>query len=221
MPVLFELYQYENKFQKILSLATVFENIQIASCNTNCKHVLLHFNVDNNIPKLAFKLFDLKHNTKVNTKVTNSYEEFKNDNLRKYIFAGNFHTFRGLEHSKVTVIIDSDIYSLQHYLVECTARCTAYLNIVVLEANKTINSITQKWKEGISEKPLIELRKIILNKERRQANDADLLENGIITIDTFSQEYKILQQTFNQLPLRNVEREILVSKQEAKLAIQM
>ena len=43
-------------------------------------------------------------------------------------------------------MIDRDIYSLQHYLVECIARCTTHLNVVVSGANKTINSITQKWK---------------------------------------------------------------------------
>ena len=224
LPVLFELYQYENKFQKVLSLAGVFENMQIASCNANIKHVLLYFNVNNDMPKLALKLLDLKryHNqVDITAKVTNSYEEFKDDSLGKYIFVGNFRTFRGLEHSRITIIIDRDIYSLQHYLVECIARCTTHLNIVVLGENKTINSITQKWKEGISGKPLIEVRKIILSKERKQSNDADLRENGIITIDTFSQEYKILQQKFNQTSFQNIEREFLASKQEAKLAVEM
>ena len=221
LPVLFELYQYENKFQKIISLAAVFENIQIASCNANSKQVLLHFNINNDTSKLAFELLDLKHNTKITTKVTNSYEEFKNDSLRKYIFVGNFRTFRGLEHPRITIIIDRDIYSLQHYLVECIARCTTHLNVVILGANKTINSITQKWKEGISGKPLIEIRKVTLNKERQQSKNADLRENGIITVDTFSPEYKKLQQTFNRPSLQNIEEEIIASKQEAKLAIEM
>ena len=221
LPVLFELYQYENNFQKVLSLTAVFENIQIARSSANSKHVLLHFNDDNNMPKLAFKLLDLKLSTKVNTKVTNSYEEFKNDSLRKYIFAGNFRTFRGLEHSRITIIIDRDIYSLQHYLVECIARCTTHLNVVVLGANKTINSITQKWKEGISGKPLVEIRKIKLNKENKQSKDADFQENERITIDTFSQEYKKLQQTFNQPSFQSIEGENLTSQQEAKLAIEM
>ena len=53
LPVLFELHQYENKFQKVLSLAAVFENMQIASCNANSKHALLHFNFNNDMPKLT------------------------------------------------------------------------------------------------------------------------------------------------------------------------
>ena len=93
LPVVFQLYQYENKFQKIISLAAIFENIQIASSSANSKHALLHFNVNNDILKLAFKLLDLKHNTEVRTKVTASCEEFKNDSLRKY-FCRKFPYFQ-------------------------------------------------------------------------------------------------------------------------------
>ena len=221
LPVLFELYQYQSEFQKILSLAAIFQNIQIESSSPNNNHVLLHFNVNNHIPSLAFKLFDLKHSTKVTTKVTNSYEEFKNESLKKYIFVGNFRTFRGLEHSRITIIIDRDIYSLQHYLVECIARCTTHLNVVLLGANKTINSITERWKEGDSGKPLIEIKKIIISNERTQSNDAYFQESEKIIIDTFSLEYKKLQQIFNRTSFQNNEGENLASPQEAKLAIEM
>ena len=221
LPVVFQLYKYENKFQKIVSLAAIFENMQIARACANSKHVLLHFNVNNDILKLAFRLLDLKHSTKVSTKVTASYEEFKNDNLGKYIFVGNFRTFRGLEHSRITIMIDRDIYCLQHYLVECIARCTTHLSVVVLGSNKTINGITQKWKGRISGKQLIEVREIILNKKRKQSNDAGFQENERITIDTFSQEYIKLQQTFNRHSFQNIEGENLASEQEAKLAVEM
>ena len=220
LPVLYELCSYHNEFQKIFSLTAIFENLQISSCNANIKHVLLHFNVDNEIPRLAIKLLDLKHNTKVTDKLTNSYEDFKNDSLRKFIFVCNFRTFRGLEHSRITIIIDRDIYSLQHFLVECIARCTSHLNVVLLGANKTLNFIMQKWKQKISGKSLIERREIILSKDRKQSKDADTQKNEEITIDTLSQEYKTLQQKFNELLLQKNKKEILISKQEAKIAIQ-
>ena len=88
-------------------------------------------------------------------------------------------------------------------------------------SNKTINGITQKWKEEISGKPLIEVRKIILNKKRKQSNDAGFQENERITIDTFSQEYIKLQQTFNRHSFQNIEGENLASEEEAKLAVEM
>ena len=220
LPVLFELPRYDNEFQKIISLTTIFENLQISRSNANVKHVLLHFNIDNEIPRLAFKLLDRKHKTKVTDKLTNSYEDFKNDSLRKYIFVCNFRTFRGLEHSRITIIIDRDVYSLQHFLVECIARCTTYLNIVLLGANKTLNVVIQKWKQEFSGKLLIERREIILSKDRKQSKDTDSRKNEEITIDTLSQEYKNLQQYFHGLSLQKNQGEVFISKQAAKIAIQ-
>ena len=220
LPVLFELCKYDNEFEKIISLTAVFENLQIRRSNANMTHVLLHFNVNNEIPTLAIKLLDLKCNTKVSDKLTNSYKDFKNKSLHKYVFVCNFRTFRGLEHSRITIIIDRDIYSLQHFLVECIARCTSHLNVVLLGANKTLNIIMQKWKQKLSGTSLIERRKIILRKDRKQLNDSDKQENDKITIDTLSQEYKTLQQKFNELSLQKNKGESLISKQEAKIAIQ-
>ena len=170
--------------------------------------------------RLAFKLLDFKQKTKVTDKITNSYKDFKNDSLEKYIFVGNFRTFRGLEHPRITIIIDRDIYSLQHYLVECIARCTTDLNIVLLGLNKSLDNITLKWKEGISGEPLIDTRRIKLNDKRNQSKDPGAKANEEITIDTFSQEYRKLQESFNRHSFQNIEREDLVSKEEVKIAIE-
>ena len=72
LPVLFELCSYDKEFQTILSLVALFKNLNIDSSTTNCKHVLLHVNVNNDIPMLAFKVFDLKNKNDVTNKVTNS-----------------------------------------------------------------------------------------------------------------------------------------------------
>ena len=221
LPIVFELCSYDNEFQKILSLAAVFKNLNIDSITANCKHVLLHFNVNNDISWLGFKLFDLKYNTEVTNKVTNSYNDFKENASCKYIFVGNFRTFRGLEHSRITILVDRNIYSLQHYLVECIARCTTYLSVILLGNHSNLNSIIQKWREGIGGKPLIEIRQIILKKERKQPKNADTRENERIIIDTFSHEYQTLQQTFNRPSFQNNIEEDLVFQQEAKIAVEM
>ena len=180
---------------------------------------MLHFNPDNEIPRLAITLLDFKHST-VTDKLTNTYEDFINDSLRKYIFVCNFRTFRGLEHSRITIIIDRDIYSLQHFLVEVIARCTTYLNIVLLGGSKALNVIMQKWKQEVSGKLVIERREIILSKDRKQSNDSSTQQNEEITIDTLSQEYKNLEQKFEKLLLHKNKGEVLKSKQEAEIAIQ-
>ena len=221
LPIVFELCSYDNEFQKILSLAAVFKNLNIDSITANCKHVLLHFNVNNDISWLGFKLFDLKYNTEVTNKVTNSYNDFKENASCKYIFVGNFRTFRGLEHSRITILVDRNIYSLQHYLVECIARCTTYLSVILLGNHSNLNSIIQKWREGIGGKPLIEIRQIILKKERKQPKNADTRENERIIIDIFSHEYQTLQQTFNRPSFQNNIEEDLVFQQEAKIAVEM
>ena len=221
LPIVFELCSYDNEFQKILSLAAVFKNLNIDSNTANCKHVLLHFNVNNDISWLGFKLFDLKYNTEVTNKVTNSYNDFKENASCKYIFVGNFRTFRGLEHSRITILVDRNIYSLQHYLVECIARCTTYLSVILLGNHSNLDSIIQKWREGIGGKPLIEIRQIILNKERKQPKNADTREKERIIIDTFSHEYQTLQQTFNRPSFKNNIEEDLVFQQEAKIAVEM
>ena len=73
--------------------------MQIANSSANSKYVSLHFNINNDILKLAFKLLDLKYSTKARTKVTASYKEFKNDNLRKYIFVKTSVLSEGLSTS--------------------------------------------------------------------------------------------------------------------------
>ena len=239
LPILYEVYCYDNAFEKVFSLTVVFEKLQLALSTANNKHVMLHFNVNNEIPRLTFKLFDVKHNTKLTDKVTYSYEDFKNEGHRKYIFVGNFRTFRGLERPRITIIVDHDIYSLRHYLVECIARCTTYLHIVLLGVTKTLNIITQKWKERINGNPLIKSWEIMLSKDgkqpnkvwnvvlsilskvRKQSMDAGTEKNEGILIDTSSEEYKKLEQTFNEPSFQKNEVEDLVSKREAKIAIQM
>ena len=148
-------------------------------------------------------------------------------NVKKYIFVGNFRTFRGLEHSRITIIVDRDIYSLQHYLVECIARCTTYLNIVLFGVNNV------KWKKGIKGNPLIKSWKIVLSKDKQQSNKiwemmrsqlkkviADIEKYQIITTDTFSQEYKKLEKTFNETSFQENEEEDIILMRAVKIAIE-
>ena len=238
LPVLLEICYCGNTFQKAYALTAAFECLQIRESTANFKHVLLHFNFNNEVTKLAFKLLDLKHKSNVLDKVTYSYEDFKNEGCNKYIFVANFCTFRGLEHSRITIIVDRDIYSLQHYLVECIGRCTTYLNIVLFGTNKTLNTITQKWKEGNKGNPLIRNWKIIASKDRQQSSkiweiirsplnklrtqfwDADTQKNEIITIDSSSQEYRKLEEIFSRTSFQKKEEKDIISMREAKIAIE-
>lgn len=152
-PNLFELVDYEDEFQKIFTSTVIFKTLNIAKSNANSKHVVLRFKNDNEIPRKAFELLAYKHDSeeshlKVYHKIVYAFEQFEADNMGKYIFVGSFREFRGLEHSNITLIIDLDIEALRHYLVECIARCTTELNIVVLGSNEILTNITGSWKKN-------------------------------------------------------------------------
>ena len=137
-PALFELGD-RSDFQKLQSLITIFEKQQIQ----RIEQVVLHFNIGaNEIPDNF--LFIFEHHFKMREKITKKYEEFKSK--KKSILVCSYPTFRGLEHQKVTVIIDCDIYYVQHYLVETLARCTSDLCIVILQNSKTLTDVTAEWK---------------------------------------------------------------------------
>lgn len=106
--------------------------------------------------------------------------------------------------------------------MECIARCTTYLNVALLGTNKTINIITQKWKEEINGNPLIESRKIRLSNNRKQSKDAKTQENEGDKIDVLSyNRYKKLEKSFHEPSFHNNEVEDLTSKEDAKVASQI
>ena len=137
-PALFEVGNGSD-FQKILSLIAIFEERKI----TRSEHVVLHFDTaTNGIPDIF--LFAFAHHFNIKEKVTNKYKEFKSK--EKSILVCSYPSFRGLEHPKITVVIDRDIQYVQHYLVEALVRCTTDLYIVVLQKSFTMNKVIAAWK---------------------------------------------------------------------------
>ena len=126
-------------FQKILSLIAIFEERKI----TRSEHVVLHFDTATSVIPDIF-LFAFTHHFNIKEKVTNKYEEFKSK--EKSILVCSYPAFRGLEHPKITVVIDRDINYVQHYLVEALARCTTDLYIVILQNSSTLKQVTAEWK---------------------------------------------------------------------------
>ena len=113
-------------FQNVLSLLAIYEKREIEKR----EQVVLHFDTEaNKIPDIFLFLFACHF--KIQEKVTAKYEEFKAQ--KKSVLVCSYPTFRGLEHPKTTVVIDCDIYYVQHYLVETFARCTSDLCVVVLQ----------------------------------------------------------------------------------------
>ena len=187
-PALFELEE-RSEFQKILSLIAIFEKLDIR----NKRHVLLHFDTANEIPSTLQFIF--KHHFAINENVTNNYQDFVLSN--KSILVCSYLIFRGLEHPKITVFIDRDIYFLQHYLVESLAKCTSKLTVVVLQKSATIIKVTDEWKTN----QLVNQWKTICNNDtqRKKFIFKKQKDEKVITVTYQAEYYGKLEEKFNGL----------------------
>ena len=189
-PVLFELGGMED-FHKHLSLLAIFEKI----LNIRNKQVVLHFNTETNLIPSALQFANENY---LHKKITTNYEEFESSN--KSILVCSYPSFRGLAHPIITVLIDQDMYYLQHYLVEMIARCTSELYIVVLQNSSALESVAKVWKE----KALVTLckTKISVDPAQRDILDPDYSKYPDFIDAKFkfeSDKYKELEIAFRLL----------------------
>ena len=185
-PVLFELGDKKD-FDKNISLVAIFERL----LEISRKHVVLHFdNVINAIPSPFSFAFDQHFKT---DKITTNYKEFELS--EKSILVCSYPSFRGLEYPRITVLIDRDIYFIQHFLVEALARCTSELEIIVLQNSSTLTKVIREWK---AKKLVIQwkteiFKKEILRKDYKINIDA---EHNIVKATFKSEYYKKLEEAF-------------------------
>ena len=99
----------------------------------------------------------------------------------------------------MTIVIDRDIYNIQHYLVEAMTRCTSKLAIVVLEKSSALSGIIDKWKARHKGNTLIDHWNIEMIKEKKKGHFyGDFrAELNVISIYPFSKEHKELKVKFD------------------------
>ena len=130
-PNLYEIYYPHESAEFMLSLIVVLEQVIGKDYENIEKHVILHFDVEKDIPcifDMAFKMMGILE------KMTNSYEEFQKVDSKK-IFIADFRAFRGLEYPRVVVVLDRNLNGLEQYLPECLNRCTTHLHVILLNEN--------------------------------------------------------------------------------------
>ena len=168
IPILYEIPHTEGKvklkillmfiLQKVMNAADIKNQLDISRIEdlteTKCmkKHVILHFDAQNDIPRdfdIVFKLMGISE------RVTSKYDEFKRD-PKKEIFICNYCTFRGLEHPRIIVVVESSLCFSQYCLPECFSRCTAFLHIIVL-------NLVQSHKQEVTFKRVVDVWKKSLN----------------------------------------------------------
>ena len=173
------------------------------------RHVILHFDSNNNIPKTFHIVFELMG---ISSKVTNKYEEFKNDKCKK-IFICDYRVFRGLEYPRVIVILDPSLYHLLHFLPECLNRCTTFLHIIILKMltaterrapKQPFQDIVRRWKQPLNGQQLVKQWKIGLFHNEREYTKvsepwvSETLEQIVIRIepDVYTDLKKRIQKIF-------------------------
>ena len=205
-PTLFELGN-KSDFQKILSLIAIFDVRQIK----RGEQVILHF--DTRADKIPSNfLFTFIYHFKIQSKVTKNYKEFKSG--KNTTLVCSYPNFRGLEHPKITVVLDFEIYYVQHLLVEMLSRCTSDLCIIVLQNSPTLADVTREWKT----KQLIEQWGIEIFKDASQREDfkLDCMNNNNPNIinATFKREYyENLEKKFTEI---DTESKHFASKQQER-----
>ena len=188
-PVLFELGD-TNEFYKYLSLAVIFKKVLASSS----KLVVLHFHAETDVIPNAL-CFVFEH-LKIQERITTKYKEFESS--AECILVCSFAAFRGLEYPRIFVLIDRDMYFLQHYLVETFARCAMELFIVVLKNSPIMAKVTTEWKtkELIRQWGLNIYDKV--NQRRELEFNIDENQNTINVTLKFGY-YKELEEAFKQL----------------------
>ena len=188
-PVLFELGD-TNEFYKYLSLAVIFKKVLASSS----KLVVLHFHAETDVIPDAL-CFVFEH-LKIQERITTKYKEFESS--AECILVCSFAAFRGLEYPRIFVLIDRDMYFLQHYLEETFARCAVELFIVVLKNSPIMARLTTKWKtqELIRQRGLNIYYKV--NQRREFEFNIDENQNTINVTLKFGY-YKELEEAFKQL----------------------
>ena len=183
----------KSDFEKILSLIAIFEERKIK----RGEHVVLQFETGiKGIPDIF--LFVFAHHFNIKEKVTNKYEEFKSP--EKPILVCSYSTFRGLEQPKLTVIIDRDIYYVQHYLVEALAICTSDHYVIVLQNSVTLKEVTTKWKPNQAIRPFeIKISENISQRENFELALTGSANAEMVNAKFRSEYYKTLGEKFPEL----------------------
>ena len=182
-----------HSFEKFLVLTILFKTLKIKKSNSNNKHVILHFDTSSDeIPKLFTPVMEY---LKIRPRVTNNYKDFKCKS--KSILVCSFRVLRGLEHSNVTIVIDQDLYSVQHYLVEAMARCSSKLNIVVLKKSDATSKIISQWDYGLNGQQLIDQWKVkMVTGEGKEVDTDEKLK--LIKINSYPKNHDEMRKIFDQ-----------------------
>ena len=167
------------------------------------KHVVLHFDMQSNVPyyfDIAFTLLGKRE------KVTDRYEEF-HKNEDNEILICNYRSFRGFENPSVIVVIDPTLYHLKFCIPECLSRATVFLEIIVMKmlasdkfqtSQETFQTIISKWEnqesgsgplfspcpfsepEGQTSEDMEEIRNLLARQKEQMSHNENKMDSHLM-----------------------------------------
>ena len=224
-PNVYKIYYFRESAEFMMSLIAVLEQVIGKDYENINKHVILHFDVEKDIPwifNMAFTIMGILD------KVTNRYEEFQKISGKK-IFIADFRAFRGLEYPRVVVVLDRNLCGLEHYLPECLNRCTTYLHALLLNEkgellkNPLLKDVITSWSIPQFGGILLNSWTVYIyasNANQVSEKFCEKIDRGqCVLVHSTSRKYKELEKIlFQALEIKNTNQE-KVNQQEINSAV--
>ena len=153
LPQFIKFSESADLYEQVAVIALVLDKIIEPEETKPNRIAVIHFEPDD--PPLWLKsLFQLE-NISPKLKVTNNTEKFlKNDN-KNLVLVKNLKFLRGLEFSKVLLILDSDEHHMRHLIPEAIARCMSNLAVLIrppvhgIHKPNTVADLADEWEKHL------------------------------------------------------------------------
>ena len=158
LPKFIKFAESVDLYEQVALIATVLDKIIEHEEAKPNRVAVIHFEPSD--PPLWLKsLFQLE-NISRNLKVTYKTEKFLKDDNKNLVLVKNVNFVRGLEFSKVLLILDSDEHHMRHLIPEAIARCTNDLSVLIRPpVNRNHKSNTDEWEKNLDNR-IIRMLKI-------------------------------------------------------------
>ena len=137
-------------YEQVALIAAVLDKIMGPAKRKPKRIAVIH--LEHNDPPWLKSLFQLKK-ISPRLKVTDKVEEFLKDTNKNLVLVKNLYFLRGLEFSKVLLILDSDEHHLRHVIPEAITRCTGNLSILIRPSvqwnpkSDTVADLVHEWEK--------------------------------------------------------------------------
>ena len=153
LPRFIKIAESADPCEQVALIAAVLDRIFEPAEAKPSRIAVIHFEPDD--PPLWLKsLFQLE-NISPSLKLTNNTEKFLKDDNKSLVLVKNLKFLRGLEFSKVLLILDSDEHHLRHLIPEAIARCMSNLTVLIrppvhgIHKSNTVADLADEWEKNL------------------------------------------------------------------------